>query len=279
MPSRAPQGCRLQVAAASGEAGLRRYSPAPCSASPPSILPRLRRSCPRRCSPGAGRVRPMEFLGRAAGRLRRRRARARGPASRRLERRPRPGALGDDRGDAARLRGVVLLAKPASRLALLLMPYLLLLGVLPPRSSARGRFLPMAAGPAAAWLDVHILVSVLTYALVTLAAVAGLAVLLQESALKRRRPTRADAAPALGRRCERLELRLMAVAELVLGLGLLTGMATEYMEQRPIDRVRPQDGLRARRLRGDRRCCSGSAVRAACAGGAPRASCSPPICC
>ena len=125
---------------------------------------------------------------------------------------------------------VVLMAKPASRLALLLMPYLLLLALAATIVGAR-QISSEAAGPAAAWLDVHILVSVLTYALVTLAAVAGLAVLLQESALKRRRPTRLTPLLPSVADCERLELRLMGVAELVLGLGLLTGMATEYMER------------------------------------------------
>jgi ABC-type uncharacterized transport system permease subunit len=123
----------------------------------------------------------------------------------------------------------VLLAKPAARLALLLMPYLLLLGLAATIVGAR-QIPSAAAGPALAWLDLHILVSVLTYALVTLAAVAGLAVLLQERALKRRQPTELTHMLPSVADCERLELRLMGLAELVLGLGLLTGMATEYME-------------------------------------------------
>ena len=124
---------------------------------------------------------------------------------------------------------VVALAKPAARLAMLLLPYLLLLDLAATAVGAR-QIPAAAAGPAAAWLDLHILVSVLTYALVTLAAVAGLAVLLQERALKRREPTRLTHLLPSVADCERLEVKLMAIAELILGLGLLTGMATEYME-------------------------------------------------
>lgn len=124
---------------------------------------------------------------------------------------------------------VVRLVPPAARLALLLMPYLLLLGVAATIVGAR-RIDPAAVGAATAWLDIHILVSVATYGLVTLAAVAGLAVLLQESALKRRRPTRLTPLLPSVADCERLELGLMAVAALVLGLGLITGIATGYME-------------------------------------------------
>jgi ABC-type uncharacterized transport system permease subunit len=113
---------------------------------------------------------------------------------------------------------------------MLLLPYLLLLG-LAATAVGTGRQIPTSAvGPAAGWLDLHIVVSVLTYALVTLAAVAGLAVLLQERALKRREPTELTHLLPSVADSERLEVKLMAIAELILGLGLLTGMATEYME-------------------------------------------------
>jgi ABC-type uncharacterized transport system permease subunit len=79
-------------------------------------------------------------------------------------------------------------ASPASwRLAPLLMPYLVVMGVL--ATVVRGEPRPMVGNAPAIWLDLHIIVSVLTYALLTLAAVASLAVFLQERALKRKRPT------------------------------------------------------------------------------------------
>ena len=84
---------------------------------------------------------------------------------------------------------VVLAAAPrhAWRLAPLMFPYLLLLGLLATVwGSAPER--PLAGIAPAAWLNLHIAVSVATYALVTLAAIAALAVTLRERALKAKRP-------------------------------------------------------------------------------------------
>ncbi len=118
--------------------------------------------------------------------------------------------------------------REAWRLSPLLLPYLCLMALLaviwggvPPRSGL--------TGAPSAWLAIHIVVSVATYALCTLAAVSSCAVVLQERALKgkqpgpmsRRLPPMADA--------ERLELGLLIAAELVLGGGILTGMSLQYL--------------------------------------------------
>jgi ABC-type uncharacterized transport system permease subunit len=112
------------------------------------------------------------------------------------------------------------------RLTPLLLPYLVVLGVVATIwQQAPER--PLAPAPAV-WLDLHILASVATYGLLTLAAVAGSAVLLQERALKGKQPgTLTALLPAIAA-CETLQLRLLAASEAVLGLGLLTGMATQY---------------------------------------------------
>lgn len=114
------------------------------------------------------------------------------------------------------------------RLAPLLMPYLALIGLL--ASVVRGEPKPMAGGAPALWLDLHIMVSVLTYALLTLAAMASLGVFLQERALKRKQPTRLTRLLPSVADGERLSGRLLAGSELVLGLGLASGMATLYFE-------------------------------------------------
>lgn len=115
------------------------------------------------------------------------------------------------------------------RFAPLLLPYLAVLGAL--ASLARGRQPPgLAAGLPALWLDIHIAVSVLTYALLTLAAVASLAVFLQERALKRKRPSRLTRALPAVADSERLGGRLLLASEVVLGLGLATGMAIQFFE-------------------------------------------------
>ncbi len=115
----------------------------------------------------------------------------------------------------------------AWRLATLLLPYLFVLGTMATIWSQRPEH-PLIAHVPTAWIGVHIVLAVVTYSLLTMASMAGLAVLLQERALKAKQPT------ALTRRLpsiadsERLEVRLLATSELVLGLGIVTGMATQY---------------------------------------------------
>ncbi len=119
------------------------------------------------------------------------------------------------------------LSREAWRLAPLLLPYLCLLAALAViwgRVPAQGTLVDAPE----AWLAVHIIVSLVTYALATLAAVASCAVLVQERALKRKEPgLLARSLPAIVD-AERLELRLLTVAELVLGVGILTGMTLQY---------------------------------------------------
>jgi ABC-type uncharacterized transport system permease subunit len=87
----------------------------------------------------------------------------------------------------------------------------------------------LPATPSAAWLDIHIAVSLATYGLATVAAVAGFSGLLQERALKRRRPSKLlQSLPSIADG-ERLLHRLLSGAEVVLGIGVLSGMATQYL--------------------------------------------------
>lgn len=123
---------------------------------------------------------------------------------------------------------LALFTKHAWRLSGLLTSYLLLLAV---SATIWGQAPqnPLALSPASPiWLLLHVGASVLTYALLTVGAIAGVAVLMQERALKRKRrgplverlPSMADS--------ERLEVGLVLAAEIVLGIGILTGMAIEY---------------------------------------------------
>ena len=117
----------------------------------------------------------------------------------------------------------------AWRLAPILMPYLLLLSVSATvwSQAVSGQSLSAEAPPV--WISIHIATSVTTYVLLTLAAIASAAVQVQEWALRRKRrfpllarlPSMADA--------EVLELGLLAAAETVLGIGILSGMAVEYL--------------------------------------------------
>ena len=125
--------------------------------------------------------------------------------------------------------GVAALTREAWRLTVLLLPYLGVLAVLaiiwgqvPEQGSVKGA--------PDLWLSLHIVVSLVTYGLATLAAVAGAAVFLQERALKRKRATAVTNLLPSVADGEALELRLLAAAEFVLGAGVVTGMALQYLE-------------------------------------------------
>ncbi|WP_205944348.1 cytochrome c biogenesis protein CcsA [Pelagibius litoralis] len=123
---------------------------------------------------------------------------------------------------------VVLLAREAFRLAPLLLPYALVLGALGTALAP----LNVDLGPATdvdAWLAVHIAVSVATYGLCTLAAVAAAAAFIQETALKRRSPSGFTRMLPSVSDAEWLVLRLLIAAEVVLGLGIVTGISKLYV--------------------------------------------------
>ncbi len=122
-----------------------------------------------------------------------------------------------------------LCSSPAWRLARLLLPYLLVLSLLAAAAHLRGlaRFV---SGAPLLWLDFHIVISLATYALLTLAAVAALAGVIQERALKSKRPTWFSRALPAVAESEVLEIRLLALSEAVLGAGLMSGMALLYQE-------------------------------------------------
>ncbi|MBI1778837.1 MAG: cytochrome c biogenesis protein CcsA [Proteobacteria bacterium] len=124
--------------------------------------------------------------------------------------------------------GLTMVTEAAWRLTTLLLPYLLVLGTL----ATIWERLPepmLSSGSHGAWIVVHILVSVVTYGLVNLAAVAGLAVFLQERALKRKRPSwLVRLLPAVAD-AEALQVRLLVASQIVLGVGLATGISVYYL--------------------------------------------------
>ncbi|MDF1790686.1 MAG: cytochrome c biogenesis protein CcsA [Thalassobaculaceae bacterium] len=110
-----------------------------------------------------------------------------------------------------------------ARLAGLLGPYLLIVVVL-----ASVLDMPKAGGVGGmpeGWVILHIAVSLTTYALATLAAVAGLGVVLKERALKSKRPYGISSGLPSVADAEALVFRLLTGAEVVLGVGILSGMA------------------------------------------------------
>lgn len=123
---------------------------------------------------------------------------------------------------------LVLLVGEAWRLASLLMPYLLLLGLIASLWS-HAPVTTVSADTPFGWFAVHIVISLATYVLMTLAAVASVAIFVQERALKRRAPGWLSRTLPSVADAERLERRLLVAAEVILGLGILSGMAVQFV--------------------------------------------------
>lgn len=116
------------------------------------------------------------------------------------------------------------------RLLSLLAPYLLAMGLGATiwQHTVGG---PLPAAHLGGWVSLHILFGVATYALLTLAAVAGLAAFLQERALKRKAPNRLTRHLPSVADAEQLSTRLLVLAEVVLGLGVVSGSAVNWLEK------------------------------------------------
>ncbi len=119
------------------------------------------------------------------------------------------------------------LSREAWRLAALMFPYLSFLGALatvwldvPAR--------PLAAGMPGSWTAAHIVFALLAYGLLTVGAVAGAAVVLQERALKGKHPTRLSGLLLSIADGDRLQTRMLQLGALSLSLGLATGFASHY---------------------------------------------------
>ncbi len=120
---------------------------------------------------------------------------------------------------------VSILTRQGWQLAPIIMPYMALLALIATiwdNAGALPQETPFNSNP---WVLFHVLVSVITYAVVTTGACAALAGYLRERSLKNKQPTSfTQKLPSMAD-CDTLQLKLLSFAELVLGLGLITGMA------------------------------------------------------
>jgi len=113
------------------------------------------------------------------------------------------------------------------RLALLLYPYLIVFAAI--ASVWHGEASVEPDRGVTAWFVAHLLFSLATYGLLTLSAMAATAVWWQYRALKTKRPSQlSQRLPAVAEG-ERLEFRFLALAEVVLAGGILTGMANNLL--------------------------------------------------
>ena len=117
----------------------------------------------------------------------------------------------------------------AQQVSPLLMPFLTALGVL--GSSLRGgEPHPMTDGSTPLWLDLHIVIAVAVSGILTVAAVASLGVALQERALKTKSLGRLSSLLPSVNDAEQLAGKLLALVQVLLGIGLLSGMALQFAE-------------------------------------------------
>lgn len=115
------------------------------------------------------------------------------------------------------------------RLLPLVAPYLMLVGVLATVwQGAVGQ--PVAEAIPDGWLIIHIVVGVLTYAFLSLAALAALAAFLQERSLKRKRPGRLPRQLPAMAESEHLSTSLLVHGEGILAIGVVSGMALDWIE-------------------------------------------------
>lgn len=124
------------------------------------------------------------------------------------------------------------LSRDGRQLGVVLVPFLIVSGVLA-TAWLSGRPRILHPDVASGWVAVHVGASLATYALVALAAGAGLAILVQERAIKRKTRGALSARLPNVAACERLELYLLLAAALVLGAGIATGMAWSHLSGRP----------------------------------------------
>ncbi len=118
----------------------------------------------------------------------------------------------------------------AWRLSPLLAPTVWVIGALATAWTGHEGARPLSQEGPGALVAAHIAVSVATYGLVTIAAVAALSALVQEHALKTKHPGRLTHALPSVTGCDRLMVRLLIAGEGVLAVGLLSGMALRYSE-------------------------------------------------
>jgi ABC-type uncharacterized transport system permease subunit len=124
---------------------------------------------------------------------------------------------------------IAIVSREGFRLAALVFPYLMLLGLIATASIDQSGQ-PMGGDAPAGWVYLHIAFSLATYAVLTLAAIAGVSTFLQDRALKNKKPTTLTRALPTLSAGEALELRLLGLTAGILVIGLLTGMAVQYFD-------------------------------------------------
>lgn len=116
----------------------------------------------------------------------------------------------------------------AFRLAALLLPYLLILALLALLFASFSE--PTPAMASAGWFRAHVVLAIASYGVLTLGAIAGCAVLIQERALKRRQSGWSERALPPLTDAEELQIKLLLWAAIFMAAALASGFANTFME-------------------------------------------------
>ncbi|WP_374653015.1 cytochrome c biogenesis protein CcsA [Dongia sp.] len=116
----------------------------------------------------------------------------------------------------------------AYRLSALLLPYLLVVAVLALLFASFSEPAPYIAS--AGWFRAHVVLAVASYGVLTLGAIAGLAVLIQERALKKRHSGWSELALPPLMTAEELQIKLLTWAAIFMAAALASGFANTFME-------------------------------------------------
>jgi len=124
---------------------------------------------------------------------------------------------------------IAAICREGDKLAAGLLPYLLMLGTISFiwEEELQGTSLTNASD---LWVMSHIIFSLMTYALLTLAAIAGFSAFVQERSLKTKKYTFLNAAFPTLASSENLESRLLELSAFVLTIGLITGITVHFLQ-------------------------------------------------
>lgn len=116
----------------------------------------------------------------------------------------------------------------AFRLAALLLPYLIIFALLALLFASFDEPIPAVASEA--WFRAHVLLAIASYGILTLGAIAGVAVLIQERTLKRRQTGWAELALPPLSVAEYLQIKLLLWAAVFMATALASGFANTFMD-------------------------------------------------
>ena len=124
---------------------------------------------------------------------------------------------------------IAVFCREGYKLASGLLPYLIVLGILALiwQDQLERQVL---ANTSTVWILLHIIFSLTTYALLTLAAIAGFSAFVQERSLKTKKYSLLNIAFPTLASSENLESRLLEFSTIVLSVGLLTGMTLHFLQ-------------------------------------------------